>query len=105
VELPIIPDTFLGGSAPRLKTIYIADIPYPAAPTLLSSARDLVNVDLRDIPSSGFIPPEAMVASLAALPKLQSLTFGFEWGMSYHDRIRLPSITRTVLPALTRIFI
>jgi hypothetical protein len=102
VALPIIPDTFLGGSAPRLKTIYIADIPYPAAPTLLLSARDLVDVDLRSIPSSGFIPPEAMVASLAALPKLQSLTFGFEWGMSYHDRIRLHSITRTVLPALTR---
>jgi hypothetical protein len=102
VALPIIPDTFLGGSAPRLKTIYIADFLYPAAPTLLSSARDLVHVDLRDIPRSGFISPEVMVASLAALPKLQSLTFGFEWGMTYHDRIRLPSITRTVLPALTR---
>jgi hypothetical protein len=101
VDLPIIPGTFLGGCAPRLKTIYIACIPYPAAPTLLSSARDLVDVDLRYIPSSGFIPPEAMVASLAALPKLQSLAFVFQRGMSYHHRIRLPSITRTVLPALT----
>lgn len=99
---PIIPDTFLSGFAPRLQTIYIAAVPFPAAPTLISSARDLVDVDLRDIPQSGFIPPEAMVASLAALSKLECLTFGFEWGMSYHDRIHLPSITRIVLPSLTR---
>jgi hypothetical protein len=100
--MPIIPDTFLSCSAPRLQTIYIADLPYPAAPALLSSARDLVDVDLRDIPRSGFIPPGAIVASLAVLPKLESLTFGFKWGMSYHDRIRLLSITRTILPTLTR---
>ena len=101
--LPLLPDTFLGGSAPHLQTIYMAGISFPAAPTLLSSARDLVYVDLRDIPESGFIPPEAMVASLAALPKLADLTFGFKWGMSYLDRIRdMSLITRTVLPALTR---
>ena len=102
VASPLLPDTFLGGSAPHLQTIYMAGISFPAAPTLLSSARDLVYVDLRDIPESGFILPEAMVASLAALSKLESLTFGFERGMSYHDRMRLPSITRTVIPALTK---
>ena len=102
VALPIMPGTFLGGSAPRLQTICISGISFPAAPTLLSSTRDLVDVDLHNIPPSGFILPEAMVASLAALSKLESLTFGFERGMSYHDRMRLPSITRTVLPALTK---
>jgi hypothetical protein len=104
VDLPIISDTFLSGSAPRLQTIYIDGISFPAAPTLLSSAHDLVNVELRDIPRSGFIPPEAMVASLAALPKLECLTFIFKWEVPYPDRIHLPSITRTVLPALTRFF-
>ena len=102
VALPIMPGTFLRGSAPRLQTIYISGISLPAAPTLLSSTRDLVDVDLHNIPPSGFILPEAMVASLAALSKLESLAFGFERGMSYHDRTRLPSITRTVIPALTK---
>ena len=100
--MPIIPDTFLSGHAPRLQTIFIAGISFPAAPTLLSSTRDLVNVALHDIPSSGFIPPEAMVAGLAALSKLESLTLGYQWGVSYHGRIRLPPITRAVLPALTK---
>jgi hypothetical protein len=102
VEMPTLPDSFLGGSAPLLETISITGIPFPAVPTLLSSARNLVNVDLCEMPESGYIPPEAMVASLAVLPKLKYLTLGYEWGTSYHDRMRLPSITRTVLPALTK---
>ena len=101
VTMPALPDTFLGGSAPCLQTIYIDGIPFPAAPTLLLSAHDLVNVHLSEIPPTGYIPPEAMVASLAALPRLKYLTFGFEWGMSYPDRTHLPPISRTVLPALT----
>jgi hypothetical protein len=101
---PALPDTFLAGSAPLLQTIYLAGIPFPAAPTFLLSAHDLVELDLHDIPSAGYIPPGAMVASLAALPRLKVLTFGFEWGVSYPDRILppVPPITRTVLPALTR---
>ena len=38
----------LSGSAPRLQTICISGISFPYAPTLLSSARDLVDVDLRE---------------------------------------------------------
>jgi hypothetical protein len=106
VAIPALPDTFLGGSAPRLQKIYLAGIPFPAAPTLLLSALDLVDVDLHNIPSTGYIPPEAMVASLAALPRLKYLTIGFERGMSYPGRIRLPAppMTLTVLPALIRFF-
>ena len=101
VPKPILPDTFLGGSAPRLKTINIAGIRFPTAPTFLSSARNLVDVILFDI-QSGDIPPEAMVANLAALPKLKYLSLTFAWRMSYHDRMHLPSITRSVFSALTR---
>ncbi|KAH9167654.1 hypothetical protein EDB89DRAFT_2232205 [Lactarius sanguifluus] len=101
VTMPDLPDTFLGGSVPCLQTIYISGISFPAAPTLLASAHDLVDVDLSDIPPTGYIPPEAMVTALGALPRLKYLTFGFEYGMSYPDPIRLPPITRTVLPALT----
>ncbi len=98
--MPVLPDAFLGGCAPRLQKIYLDGIPFPAAPTLLLSARDLVDVKLRDIPSTGYISPEAMVAGLAALSRLKYLALGFRWGSSYPDRIRQPPITRAVLPAL-----
>ncbi|KAH9160962.1 hypothetical protein EDB89DRAFT_816574 [Lactarius sanguifluus] len=104
VTLPPLPDTFLGGSAPRLQTVYMSRVPFPAAPTLFSSAHDLVNIRLCDIPPTGYIPPEAMVASLAVLPRLKFLTFEFVKGMTYPDRMRLLPITRTVLPALTRFY-
>ncbi|KAH9066939.1 hypothetical protein EDB83DRAFT_2519255 [Lactarius deliciosus] len=100
--MPALPDTFLGGSAPSLQTVYMSGIPFPAAPTLLSSARGLVDVDLRDIPPTGWIPPEAMAACLGALPGLKFFTFEFDWNMSYPDRMHLLPTTRTVLPALVR---
>ena len=101
VAMPTLPGSFLGGSAPLLRTIYMDGIPFPAAPTLLLSAHDLVYVHLRNIPPTGYIPPEVMIAGLAALPRLKQLIFGFESRMSYPDRMRLPPVTRTVLPALT----
>src|SRR6266702_2508404 len=98
--IPVLPDAFLGGCAPRLQKIYLDGIPFPAAPTLLLSARDLVDVKLRDIPSTGYISPEAMVAGLAALSRLKYLALGFRCGSSYPDRIRQPPSTRAGLPAL-----
>jgi len=103
-QVPPLPDTFLAGSAPRLQKISMGGFAFPAAPTLLLSAHDLVDVDLHDIPSAGYVPPEVMVASLATLPRLKNLTFGFDWGVSYPDQLPLPPITRTVLPALTKFY-
>jgi hypothetical protein len=34
-SLPALPDSFLGGSVPRLQTIVLEGIPFPALPTLL----------------------------------------------------------------------
>ncbi|KAH9159553.1 hypothetical protein EDB89DRAFT_1116560 [Lactarius sanguifluus] len=102
VIVPPLPDTFLGGSAPRLRTFHISGISFPAVPPLLSSAHDLIYVHLRNIPLAGYIPPEKMVASLAALPRLKYLTVGFKSGMPYLNRIRLPPTTRKVLLALSR---
>ncbi len=39
---PALPDEFLGGSAPCLQEIELDGIPFPALPTLLSLANDLV---------------------------------------------------------------
>jgi hypothetical protein len=101
---PVLPGTFLGGCAPHLQTIRLNRIPFPAAPTLLSSARELVDIDFRDIPDTGYILPEEIVASLATLPRLECLIFQYQFGTSYSDPIRLPPLTRTVLPSLTTIW-
>jgi hypothetical protein len=44
IEMPVIPESFLGGSAPRLQYLYLARIPFPGLPKLLLSATDLVTL-------------------------------------------------------------
>jgi hypothetical protein len=100
-DVPVLPSEFLGGSAPRLREIILAGISYPAMPTLLLSATDLVKLDLFDIPPTGYISPEDLVASFATLQSLETLVMGFRSANSRPDRIHPPLITRTVLPGLT----
>jgi len=98
---PVLPDGFLGCSAPCLQKIYLHGIPYPALPTLLLSTSDLVGLVLRHIPPTGYISPEAMVVGLAALSRLEILYIEFQSTTSRPDQIRPPPVTRTVLPALS----
>ena len=100
-DVPVIPCKFLGRSAPRLKTIAFSGIPFPALPALLLSTSDLVTLILYNIPQTGYISPEAMVAALTMLTMLEDLTIGFQSPASCPDQICLPPITRTVLPTLT----
>jgi len=98
---PALPDSFLGGSAPRLQTLSLSGIPFPALPSLLLSTRDLVELHLWDIPLSGYISPEAMVSGLST--RLEILFLDFRSPRSRADRENhlLPRLTRVVLPALT----
>jgi hypothetical protein len=70
-EVPILPDSFLGGTAPRLRSLYFWGIPFPGLPKLLLSATHLVKLDLFNISHSGYIPPEVMATSLSALTGLE----------------------------------
>jgi hypothetical protein len=99
----VLPASFLGGSAPRLQEFFLSSIPYPSLPTLLLSASALVVLRLQRIPPTGYISPKAMVAGLAALPRLERLIIEFPSTTSHPgpDQIHPPSRTRTVLPALT----
>ena len=98
----VIPDAFLGGSAPRLKSVLLSSIRFPALPKLLSSARDLVNLHLGDF-SIADISLEAMVTCLSGLTKLRSLTICFREEISSPDSTSQSptSLTPAVLPALT----
>jgi hypothetical protein len=100
----VIPDSFLGGSAPRLRSLVLDYIPFPRLPKLLLSATHLVHIHLLNIPHSGYISPEAMVTCLSVLTRLEILWLLFESPRSrprWRSR-RPPPRTRTPLPALTQ---
>jgi len=101
-----LPDSLLGGSAPRLRSLLLGDIPFPALPQLLLSAPNLVRLRLEDIPSSGYISLEAMINCLSLLTSLEELIIEYRSSHPLFDQPsrRLPPLTRTVLPVLTRIF-
>jgi hypothetical protein len=102
-SVPVLPDRFLGGSAPRLQEIRLHHTPFPALPTLLLSTGNLVILTLSMIPPTGYISPEAMVVCLAMLPKLEGCTIEFQSDTPSPDRIRPLPATRNVLPTLTYI--
>jgi hypothetical protein len=74
---PVIPDTFLGGSAPLLQSFTANAILYPGLPKLLSSATHLAKLQLWDIPDSTYISPEAMATCLSASSRLEQLSLQF----------------------------
>ena len=100
--MPVIPDSFLDGSAPRLQYFHLSGIPFPGLPKLLLSATHLVYLGLSDIPDFGYISPEAMVAPLSVLSSLGGLSLCFRSPQPRHDleSRRLPSPKRSTLPAL-----
>ena len=98
---PVLPAKFLGKSAPSLQKISLSGIPFPALPALLLSAGDLVKLYLSNIPPTGYISPEAMVACLVALPSLEKLVITFQLATPLPDRLHPPSLKRSILPALT----
>ena len=102
---PVISDSFLGGSAPRLRYLGLDSIPFPALPKLLSSATDLVDLHLEHLPHSGYISPSAMATCLAPLTKLESRVLEFQSPQSRPDNTSQlsPLQTRIIFPALTHL--
>ena len=101
--VPVVPDSFLGGSAPRLEYLSLEGIPFPGLPKLLLSATQLVTLYLSHIPHSGYISPEEMVTALSTLTSLEDLGLVFRSPRSCPDQAsrRPPPSTRSVLPILT----
>ena len=95
-----LPDGFLCGCAPSLQFFHLTGIPFPALPRLLSSANNLVFLQLDDIPRTGYISPEAMIAGLAMLTNLEYLSIGFLSFLCAPIGDATPLETRVVLPAL-----
>ena len=102
----IVLESFLGGSAPRLQTLDLANIPFPALPKLLLSASDLIYLRIWDVPDSGFIASEAVATFLPAMEKLERFHLGFRSPRSPPGPASRhpPPLTRTTLPALTQFY-
>ena len=102
---PVVPASFLGGSAPRLESLFLYSIPFPGLPKLLLSAIHLVRLDIRRLPHAGYFSPETMATCLSALTSLERLVIKFESPRSRPDRKgrRPPPPTRTLLPVLTQL--
>jgi F-box-like len=100
---PVIPDSFLDGSAPRLRNFSLNGIPFLGLPNL--SATHLVSLNLSDIPHSGYISPEEMVAPLSVLSSLEILSLGFRSPQSHPDweSRSIPRLKCSILPALRRL--
>ena len=98
--IPVLPDMFLGGSAPRLQTLFLRGVRFPGSPRFLLSTTDLSCLTLEGIPHTGYISPEAMVTLLSTLTRLTELTIEFESPASRPERRGPPPLTRVILPAL-----
>ena len=109
VEMPeaVFPEAFLGGSAPRLRFLFLNSVAFSGIPKLLLTANHLVRLRLSNIPLSGYISlsPEAVVTCLSALINLERLTIQFRFPRSRSEQPNLhpPPLTRIVLPVLAHI--
>jgi hypothetical protein len=99
----VIPDSFLGGSAPRLRELTLHGIPFPGLPKLLLSATHLTNLTLSIIPHSGYFSPKGIITALSTLTTLRRLLLEFESPQSLPDgeSRHPPPPTRSVFPTLT----
>src|SRR5712671_3040086 len=103
--VPVLPDSFLGGSAPRLRKFSLTNVPFPSLPKLLLSVNGLINLVLSNIPDSGYISPDAMATALTMMTRLESLHLQFRSPLYLPEPTNqyLPPSTRFILPALTEL--
>jgi len=107
-EIPILPHSFLGGSAAHLRKLLFDGVPPLVSQNLLLSANNLVSLSLRSIPDSGYLNlPEDVATCLSGLTRLETLILQFWHRPSYAVSEPSPQLihplTPSVLPTLTRL--
>ena len=101
----VLPDSFLGGCAPRLRSLRLHNVAFLALPKLLLSATGLVNLSLSHVTRSERLSPEVVVNFLSLLTVLERFSIEFKpSGRHLNQSNRRPCSARTVLPALTTLF-
>jgi len=101
----ILPSSFLGGFAPRLRSLRLNGIAFPAPQKLFSSCTGLATLRMENIPRTGYISPDDMATCLSALAKVEEVALGFRWDQLHYPWFQTspnqPSPTCAVLPSLT----
>ena len=98
----VLPETFLGGYAPRLRSFSLHFIAFPSFPEFVLRATHIVTIHLFGMPSSEYvsISPEVVATCLAALPDLEALSIRFELPPLSPLQTTLPSMP-LLFPSLT----
>ena len=100
-SVPVFPEAFSAGSAPRLISLSLSGIPFSTSHKFILSISQVESLHLYSIPNSGYISPEEMVTFLAALHNLKHLSIGFRSPPPRPIQTNWPPLTRVILPALT----
>ena len=96
-----LPSIFQWG--PRLRSLHLTRIAIPLLSQQLSSSTDLVDIQLYEIPTAGYMAPDAFANALSGMTHLRSLSLYFLSPPASSDHLDLPSPSGgyVVLPALT----
>jgi hypothetical protein len=94
-----VPDSILGGSAPRLRLLRLDGITFPGLPKLLLSTTRLIFLYLTNIPYPEPFSLDAIVPVLSSLFHLDTLFLEFQSPRSRPSR-GPPPLTRSVLPSV-----
>ncbi|KAH9968527.1 hypothetical protein BGW80DRAFT_1562623 [Lactifluus volemus] len=98
----ILPNESFVGPFPNLHVLNLAKIAFPALQRVLPLARDLVELHLEALPSSGYITPAALLTFLPVMTRLEILYLDFHSPISrpISGRYRRAPQGRVVLLAL-----
>jgi len=96
-----LPSTLRWGT--RLRSLHSTRIAFPALPQLLSSSENLVDLQLHEIPSIGYLSPKEFANALSGMTQLQSLSLHFLSPASHPSHIGISPLPGefVVLPALS----
>ena len=98
----VLPDTFLGGYAPRLRSLSLHHVSFLAFPIFVLRATHIVTLRLFELPPSEYnsMSPVVMAICLAALPYLGTLSIEFQDAPTSPIPTTPSPPTRVVLPSL-----
>ena len=71
----VLPSTFRWG--PLLRTLHSTRIAFPLLPQLLVPSQNLVDLQLHEIPISGYFSPDALANALSEMTQLEALSLHF----------------------------
>ena len=99
----VLPNVFLKGHSPRLRSLVMIGLFSPSLSSLLLSPTRLTCLVLDGIPNSSHLLPKELLMYLSDMPQLQYLNIGFlstsrqlclAGGVSSLDRVALPDLKR-----------